>query len=43
VIYTHSLPAEFAVMWSGFFNFLGVLLSSGAVAFRHRVAASGRV
>src|SRR3977135_1378538 len=32
VIYTHSLPAEFAVMWSGFFNFLGVLLSSGAVA-----------
>src|SRR3954449_8215245 len=33
VIYTHSLPAEFAVMWSGFFNFLGVLISSGAVAF----------
>ncbi len=25
VIYTHSLPAQFAVMWSGFFNFLGVL------------------
>lgn len=33
VIYTHSLPAEVAVVWSGFFNFLGVLLSSGAVAF----------
>src|ERR1700748_2811870 len=33
VIYTRSLPAEFAVMWSGFFNFLGVLTSSGAVAF----------
>src|SRR3954453_4724944 len=33
VIYTHSMPAEFAVMWSGFFNFLGVLVSSGAVAF----------
>ena len=33
VIYTHSMPAELAVMWSGFFNFLGVLLSSGAVAF----------
>src|SRR5215813_11011446 len=33
VIYTHSLPAEFAVMWSGFFNFLGVIVSSGAVAF----------
>ena len=33
VIYTHSLPAELAVIWSGFFNFLGVLTSSGAVAF----------
>jgi PiT family inorganic phosphate transporter len=33
VIYTHSLSAEIAVMWSGSFNFLGVLLSSGAVAF----------
>ncbi len=33
VIYTRALPAEFAVVWSGFFNFLGVLLSSGAVAF----------
>ena len=33
VIYTHSLPPNFAVMWSGLFNFLGVLWSSGAVAF----------
>src|SRR3982075_1444059 len=33
VIYTHSLQAPIAVVWSGFFNFLGVLLSSGAVAF----------
>ena len=33
VIYTHSLPAQYAVIWSGFFNFLGVLTSSGAVAF----------
>src|SRR5262245_53625496 len=33
VIYTHSLPAHFAVVWSGLFNFLGVLLSSGAVAY----------
>ena len=33
VIYTHSLPPNFAVVWSGTFNFLGVLLSSGAVAF----------
>jgi PiT family inorganic phosphate transporter len=33
VIYTHSLPAEMAVIWSGLFNFLGVLTSTGAVAF----------
>lgn len=33
VIYTHSLPPHFAVIWSGFFNFFGVLVSSGAVAF----------
>jgi PiT family inorganic phosphate transporter len=33
VIYTHSLPAEAAVMWSGLWNFLGVLTSTGAVAF----------
>ncbi|MEA2792571.1 MAG: inorganic phosphate transporter, PiT family, partial [Acetobacteraceae bacterium] len=33
VIYTHSLPPLTAVIWSGSFNFLGVLTSSGAVAF----------
>ena len=33
VIYTHTLPAIPAVIWSGFFNFLGVLTSTGAVAF----------
>ncbi len=33
VIYTHSLQPEFAVVWSGTFNFLGVLTSTGAVAF----------
>jgi PiT family inorganic phosphate transporter len=33
VIYTNSLPPAFAVVWSGLFNFLGVLVSSGAVAF----------
>ena len=33
VIYTHSLPPLAAVIWSGCFNFLGVLTSSGAVAF----------
>src|ERR1700685_2835273 len=33
VIYTRSLPANIAVVWSGVFNLLGVLWSSGAVAF----------
>jgi PiT family inorganic phosphate transporter len=33
VIYTHSMPPNFAVVWSGAFNFLGVVVSSGAVAF----------
>jgi len=33
VIYTHSLPPHAAVVWSGAFNFLGVMVSSGAVAF----------
>ena len=33
VIYTRSLPANIAVIWSGMFNLFGVLLSSGAVAF----------
>jgi PiT family inorganic phosphate transporter len=33
VIYTHALPANVAVVWSGMFNLFGVLLSSGAVAF----------
>jgi PiT family inorganic phosphate transporter len=33
VIYTRALPAHVAVVWSGCFNLIGVLLSSGAVAF----------
>ena len=33
VIYTHSLPPVAAVIWSGLWNFLGVLTSSGAVAY----------
>jgi PiT family inorganic phosphate transporter len=33
VIYTHSLKPNIAVVWSGLCNFLGVLTSSGAVAF----------
>ncbi|WP_322006893.1 inorganic phosphate transporter [Paraburkholderia tropica] len=33
VIYTNSLEPHVAVAWSGAWNFLGVLVSSGAVAF----------
>jgi PiT family inorganic phosphate transporter len=33
VIYTHSLTPTQAVVWSGLWNFLGVVSSSGAVAF----------
>jgi len=33
VIYTHALPPTIAVVWSGMWNFLGVLFASGAVAF----------
>src|SRR5271170_4202388 len=33
VIYTHSLAPNVAVVWSGLFNFAGVLTSSGLVAF----------
>jgi PiT family inorganic phosphate transporter len=33
VIYTHTLDPHIAVVWSGMWNFIGVLTSSGAVAF----------
>jgi inorganic phosphate transporter, PiT family len=33
VIYTHTLEPHLAVVWSGMWNFIGVLTSSGAVAF----------
>ncbi len=33
VIYTHSLPPWIAVIWSGCWNLIGVLVSDGAVAF----------
>src|SRR6266702_2909862 len=33
VIYTHSLEPHVAVVWSGVWNLIGVLTSSGAVAF----------
>jgi PiT family inorganic phosphate transporter len=33
VIYTHTLEPHLAVVWSGAWNFIGVLTSTGAVAF----------
>src|ERR1700741_5371871 len=33
VIYTHSLDPQIAVVWSGCWNFAGVVTSTGAVAF----------
>jgi inorganic phosphate transporter, PiT family len=33
VIYTHSLPPNVAVIWSGIWNLIGVLTSTGAVAY----------
>jgi PiT family inorganic phosphate transporter len=33
VIYTHSLEPHIAVVWSGMWNFIGVLTSTGTVAF----------
>src|ERR1700761_7331457 len=33
VIYTNSMSPNLAVIWSGTFNFIGVLVSTGAVAF----------
>jgi PiT family inorganic phosphate transporter len=33
IIYTHTLKPWTAVIWSGIWNFLGVVFSSGAVAF----------
>lgn len=33
VIYTNSMPPHLAVAWSGLWNFVGVMIASGAVAF----------
>jgi inorganic phosphate transporter, PiT family len=33
VIYTHTLEPHVAVVWSGLWNFMGVMVSTGAVAF----------
>ncbi len=43
VIYTHSLEPHVAVVWSGFWNFLGVMASSGLVAFTIVSLAAGGV
>ena len=42
VIYTHALPAQVAVVWSGCFNLLGVLRLQRRRRLRHRFAAAGR-
>jgi inorganic phosphate transporter, PiT family len=41
VIYTHSLRPVVAVVWSGFCNLMGVLTSSGAVAFGILLQSAG--
>ena len=38
VIYTHSLPPHLAVVWSGAFNFLGVMVSSRRGRLQRAVA-----
>ena len=42
VIYTHTLTPYQAVIWSGVWNFLGVLTSSRRRRLRHRGAPAGR-
>jgi inorganic phosphate transporter, PiT family len=42
VIYTHSLDPNITVVWSGFWNFLGVVSSTGAVAFGIRFSTACR-
>ncbi|HEX3456523.1 MAG TPA: inorganic phosphate transporter [Candidatus Baltobacteraceae bacterium] len=33
VIYTNTLPPWIAVVWSGLWNLIGMLVSSGGIAF----------
>ena len=40
VIYTHSLEPHVAVVWSGFWNFLGVMVSVRCGRVHHRLAAA---
>ena len=42
VIYTHTLEPHLAVLWSGVWNFLGVLVSIGRGRLRDHLAAAGR-
>ena len=41
-IYTHSLEPHIAVVYSGIMNFIGVMLSSGAVAYSVITLLAGR-
>ena len=43
MIYTHSLPAHVAVVWSGRFNLLGVLLYAlvGEMLEKHDLSSRG--
>jgi PiT family inorganic phosphate transporter len=40
VIYTHSLVPNVAVLWSGLWNFIGVMVSSGARRLRDHLAVA---
>ena len=36
--YTHAMPANIAVPWAGFFNFVGVLVSAACFFFGMLIA-----
>ena len=43
VIYTHSMEPQIAVVWSGFWNFAGVVTSTGAVTSASKSPYSRKV